>query len=196
MLDTGTFTDLQVFGNTFMGGELIVSELEVITDITVSGVASITSVLTAPGIIAESGNDPYSGNDPFFAADPFVYLYGQTYFAGTVDFSSAVVAGLPEQEVEGPKHHAARVLASGQVAYNSGGFSSIGVTTAGDNVYEYVFAEPIMGAEYSVVATSNFNGGNIHCNVLNLNSFGFTIETGRNSAKPEECAHSVQVTYN
>ena len=190
MLSTGTFSDLQVFGNSFIGGELLVSELEVITDITVSGVASITSVLSAPGIIANTGSDPY------FPSDPFVYLYGDTVFAGTVDFGSAVVTGLPQQEVEGPKHHAARVSSNGLVEYQSGGFSSIGVTTAGDNVYEYVFAEPIMGADYSVVATSNFNSGNIHCNVINLNSFGFTIFTGRNSSKPSKCAHSVHVTYN
>ncbi len=190
MLSTGTFTDLQVFGNSFMGGELLVSELEVITDITVSGVASISSVLNAPGFFADSGRDPY------FPADPFVYFFGQTEFAGTVDFSSAVVSGLPQQEVEGPKHHAARVSSDGLVEYQSGGFSSIGVTTAGDSIYEYVFAEPIMGAEYSVVATSNLNNANIHCNVTNLNSFGFTIFTGRNASKPSKCAHSVHVTYN
>lgn len=173
MLETGTFNELQVFGNAYVGGELVVSEVDVVTDVYVAGVASCNTLLVSQSIFS-----------PCFVAEENMFIYGDVEFAGKVE-------GLP-----GPKHHAARVLASGQVAYNSGGFSSIGVTTAGDNVYEYVFNEPLMGAEYSVVATSNFNEGNIHCNVTNLNSFGFTIETGRNSNKPAKCGHSVQVTYN
>ena len=183
MLDTARFTDLEVLGdsfvggNSFVGGELIVGELDIITDMSVSGMASVTVLEVSTHFAAPSFISSYSDTGSF------MYVFGDVEFGGEV-------TGLPE--ANGPKHHAARVSKSGRIEFNSG-FMSIGLATEG--VYEYVFQEAIPGAEYSVVATSNFNEGNIHCNITEINSFGFVVETGRNASKPAPCAHSVQVVY-
>jgi len=185
MLDTARFSSLEVLGdsfvggNSFIGGELIVGELDIITDVSVSGMASIssldvTSFISTPAFVSGSSQN-----------GSFMYIFGDVEFNGDV-------TGLPE--AEGPKHHAARTSSNGAVQYNSG-FASIGVSSTQNNQYLYTFETPIAGAQYSVVATSNFNSSNIHCNVLSINGNGFIIETGKSASKPFPCSHSVQVTY-
>ena len=184
----GSFSFLEVAQSAFVGETLFVdgmiSSYEgdyqlVSSEMVDAGIVSTSSLIAAMDFFSPGMFSYYEGNDSV------------TRFYGQVDFSDATVDGLSA----GPKHHAARVNKDGKIEFNSG-FISIGVSSAGGNLYEYVFAEPIIGAEYSVVATSNFNGSNIHCNITTLNSFGFVVETGRSSAKPVACSHSVQVTYN
>lgn len=188
MLETGTFTDLQVFGNAFVGGELLVSEMDILTDITVSGMASISTLEVGNELYAPSFVSTSNGN---------MFIFGDVEFAGNVSGlpeGPMGPQGFPGEDYYGPKMHAARIAENGDIGYNNG-FASIGVSTTAPNMYEYVFAEPIFGAEYSVVATSNDNRNNIHCNIIQLNGFGFVVETGKNASKPFPCAHSVQVLF-
>jgi len=192
----GSFSFLEVQNSAFIAETLFVDgmissfegDYQILSaeyaDVGVTSTASVyvAQDLVTPGMISYLSTDPT-------AEDPAVSV-----FYGYVDFSAATVEGLSSTQ-SGPKHLAARVDADGTIAFNSG-FTSIGVSPEATNRYEYVFAEPIIGAEYSVVATSNENRNNIHCNIIQLNAFGFVIETGKNATKPFACSHSVQVTHN
>jgi hypothetical protein len=168
--------------SSYEGDYQILSSAQIDVGVTSTASLYVSQDLVTPGMISYMSTDPLTEED------------SATIFYGYVDFSSATVEGLNSTHA-GPKHLAARVDADGTIAYNSG-FTSIGVSPEATNRYEYVFADPIMGAEYSVVATSNDNRNNIHCNVIQLNAFGFVIETGKNATKPFACSHSVQVTHN
>lgn len=117
MLSTGIFSDLDVSGNAYIGGDLIVDQSIVFAqqntqDLLVSGIANISNLqadYTQAESLSVTGVSSFIG--PIFAADGFytsnfevtsgydvftgTYQEPTTTFYGPVDFSNATVTGLP-----------------------------------------------------------------------------------------------------
>ena len=130
---------------------------------------------------------------------------GVTSFIGPVDFYGPVSGlptgatgpqgpagpmGAPGASYNGPQMLGARCDRNGNLQHNVG-FSSVGIITTAK--FRYTFDTPMADDNYSVVASINTSNSNIHANVVDITADGFTVYTGRSSAKPFQMAHSVIV---
>ena len=205
MLSTGNFSELNVAGDAYIGGDLLVeqdlsfqylSAQNLYAETSTAGFSSATNFVASEGVFAPGFNSVFDS-----------YNYDSyTSFQGVVDFSSAEVTGLESMAgatgpagAPGPAgfgiYATARTDAAGYSAY-SVGIATVAVESIG--TYRYILSQPLPGAQYSVMGQPLETTTDTNVMISEINDTGFLLKVGKgDNGKTDDtlinCPHCVTV---